>query len=341
MVLLVPLAMYTLYLEDLLFYKINQEEAVVSAPWDAFHPDYRHSGRRADGGTIESDLEHFDRLTYADHTSAWNTYDNPEQDTDDKRHHQALAAHQCWLAKGGEQVTCQWQNQATGAETEPLLTNLNRGGVMKCWARLGVQNYFLPEYFLNKIKAKEDQKIKAKEDKPEEKLGRRVFDKGRWTGRDYHANALQDGYVFPRESSSIIHDPWALNFVKTTNGEPASGGHRDREPDYLNPEQHNKNAEIEWTPWVDALYKSSENQGRLKAADDFANGLISEFLAKGAVTDGQGDDVKTLPLAFDNDPTGKFKSGQGFNPSGYRDPRVAQTKSAMQKAYMGMDEKTW
>jgi hypothetical protein len=311
MVLLVPLAMYTLYLEDLLFYKLNQIEAVVASPWDAFHPDHRH-GIRA---KIEENTQRYNRLTYADHTSAWNTYANSSQDTDDERHHQALAAHQCWMAEGGEQVTCKWQEQATGAETEPLLTDLNRGGVMRCWARLGVQNYFLPEQFLHSA--------------------RKVFDKKRWTGGSFHGNALNDPFIFPRESSSIVHDSWALNFIKTTEGTPRQGNH---EESYLDPQRHNSNAQSEWTPWVAALYKSDENQRRLDVADQFARSLISDFLDPQARQDGQGDNVLTLPLAYKTDPVTPF---QGFNPSGYQDDRVQRTRQVMEPYYMGMDPQVW
>ena len=45
MITLVPLAMYTLYLEDLLFYHLDQQETVVSTPWDFVHGDYRKVAR--------------------------------------------------------------------------------------------------------------------------------------------------------------------------------------------------------------------------------------------------------------------------------------------------------
>ena len=302
MITLVPLAMYTLYLEDLLFYHLDQQETVVSTPWDFVHGDYRKVARTQILGNAQT----LTKQTYWDHTSAWNTYADATADGHDTKHHQALAAHQCWMAIGGKQVECEWNGSlGLGAETDSVFDR-NRGGLVSCGAILGVQNYFLPDKLIGGAKIT-------------------YGNSKRFTGQSgdgkIHDNAHEDTWLFAEERSGMLQDSWAINRVR--GSDPNSGG------------------EPEWAGWMTEAYQNAGNaQNRfdtaMKVASDLANN--SDFLAQGqgagngspAATDGIGDDLRTPPLAFKVDPTAKFDP---FYPSGYRDERLQNTH--MDNAYMG------
>lgn len=318
MVMLVPLAMYTLYLEDLLFYKLDQQETVVSSAWDFVHADYRHGDQPRQIGQMVRGLT---RQTYWDHTSAWNTYSNPRADGSDAKHHQALAAHQCWLAQGGQQLQCDVDGTVgDGQEIEPRYTTGDKGpktGLLSCDAILGVQNYFLPEHF----------------------LGHAVAYSKRWVGKSgdaaIHTNAHSDAWTFPKETAAMVHDSWALNWLKNA-GQPARGHNNIKT--ILDPAHHYQNKQSEWNDWIVSVY-TEEGRDAFDAAGTFVDGLIDdEFLTDSAKNDGLGDDLETPPLAFQENPSEDFG---GFQPSGWADERVAKTGSTRQKGYMGMPDSTW
>ena len=100
MIVLIPSILYTMYLEDLLFYKFDLEETVVSTPWDFSNHDYR----KKKGNEITGSVRQAAMQTFWDHTSAWNSYENPNYDAKETIHHQSMAAHQCWLAQGGQEI---------------------------------------------------------------------------------------------------------------------------------------------------------------------------------------------------------------------------------------------
>jgi hypothetical protein len=317
MVMLVPLTMYTLYLEDLLFYKLDQQETVVSSAWDFVHGDFRHGDQPHE---IEQMVQRLTGQTYWDHTSAWNTYSNPGSDGSDAKHHQALAAHQCWLAQGGQQLACRSYGVGTGREIEPRY-DLRGAGLIGCDAILGVQNYFLPEHF----------------------LGRAVAYSKRWEGKSgdaaIHTNAHSDAWTFPKETAAMVHDSWALNWLKNSyTGSPGPArGHNDIRT-ILDPSNHYRNDESEWNSWIAWVYQL-EGRDAVDTAETFVDGLIDdEFLTDTAKDDGSGDDLMTPPLAYRENPSEDFG---GFQPSGWADDRVEQTGNARQRSYMGMPDSTW
>lgn len=317
MLVLVPLIMYTLFLEDVLFYRLDLAESVLSSTWDFHHHDYRH---QADD-KIQYNTQHNNRLTYADHTSAWNTYQEPIWDTDNghAEHHQALTAHQCWLAQGAKQVTCSI-DQSVGSSIAGEFGQMNHGGQAKCYAILGVENYFIPQQFMQWW---------AKQDMTEQQ---------RWTAESgdaaIHQNARQDPYVFPEENFSVMSDPWALNFITASEGD-LGAGHSGA--DQLNPESHPSDQDNEFTKWVNIPY--GERQEKLQAAKDFATEAVQKKILSDKVTkDGTGDDLDTLPLAWKEDPTRAFNS---HGASGWQDERHSQTQGAQKNTYMGIDEDGW
>ena len=51
MIVLIPTILYTMYLEDLLFFKFDLEETVISTPWDFANQDFRKYDTDAVTGT--------------------------------------------------------------------------------------------------------------------------------------------------------------------------------------------------------------------------------------------------------------------------------------------------
>lgn len=303
MIVLMPLIMYTLFLEDLLAYKLDEQETVVSVPWDLLHHDYmKNSSSDILGQARQAGMQ-----TYWDHTSAWNTYSNPNHDAQDKDHHQALAAHQCWLAQGGEEVACEWEN-STGVLIEPKLMPFNKGGKVTCHAILGVENYFLPQQLF-------------------QWWGRNPLTKQkRHTSDDIHGNAASDPYTFPKEYFSVLHDPWALNHIKNTN--PMSHPSEMAHPFFLR---------------ENVFYQADRNTDK---AIDFVDGLIDdEILTDQAKYDGMGDNIEaTPPLAWKEDPEREFSS---HYTSAWSDSRHEGTQGAMSgndqpgQSYMGLPSSRW
>ncbi len=114
-IILVPVVMYYLFLEDALYFKLNAQEPVVAAPFDRSTVNYNMPVH---------DVGYYNRLIYCDHSSAYDssgasgsrydpTFDcqgsppspsDPADDPDnptsvyagaDKGHHTEKGAHQC------------------------------------------------------------------------------------------------------------------------------------------------------------------------------------------------------------------------------------------------------
>lgn len=312
MIVLVPLIMYTLFLEDLLFYKLDLAEAVLATPWDLTGLDYRKDKATTSVSDQVEAVQHVARLTFADHSSAHNTYSDETRDTEGEDHHQALGAHQCWMAKGGEQVTCS-MDQGVGLGPSGVASEfrlLNSGGQGSCYAILGVQNYFLPQHFMQWF---------AKQAMTKEE---------RWTDSAIHENAKNDSYVYPKLEYSVLTDGWALDSM-------------DDEAD-LNPQQHPRNLRHKFTHWVAVPYGSYAGglgAGGVGKANEFADGAKDEgFLNGAAKVDGIGDTLLTPPVAWKSDPQREFG---GHYASGWSDSRHSGTQGSMENHYLGQAESKW
>ncbi len=143
MIAMLPLILYTIFLSDLLLYNLDWQEAIVTPAWDAAVLDYPGLNRPVEGA---SQVQGNNRLLFCDHSSAYDSF-NRNYDCDDSNHHQAMGAHQCWLG-GGKQVTCTINPEAGNIE-DSYLQKFNRGGLLSCTSRLGVQNYFIVQRALN------------------------------------------------------------------------------------------------------------------------------------------------------------------------------------------------
>lgn len=174
-IVLVPLILYTLFLEDMLAYKLENQEPTIVAGWDYITNNYMK-------GSEKRDIGRMNRLKYCDHTAAYDSYDKPydcdKMSTDgasgedsggsgsgsgdvdisggggggsDKGHHQTTAAHQCWILPGADQVRCTLSKTAgitmfneSAVTMYSQMGEWNQGGLVTCGAQLGVMNYMLP-----------------------------------------------------------------------------------------------------------------------------------------------------------------------------------------------------
>ena len=100
MIVMLPLIFYSIFLSDLLLYHLEWQEAIVTPAWDAAVLDYPELRRPVEGAT---NVQSNNRLLFCDHSSAYDSF-NRSYDCDDSIHHQAMAAHQCWLGGGKQRV---------------------------------------------------------------------------------------------------------------------------------------------------------------------------------------------------------------------------------------------
>jgi hypothetical protein len=195
---------------------------------------------------------------------------------------------------------------------------MNNGGLAKCHATLGVQNSFMPQRFMQWW------------------ARQALTDQRRWDGTGTHADAPRGAYQFPEEYFSVMADPWALNYVKESQGgDPMSSGHAAAR--LHGADAHPANLGSEWTGWVAIPY--GLRRGQLAAAREFAaEAKRAGFLGDAVTVDGLGDLLDTPPLAWKEDPRREF---HGHGASGWNDARHSQTQGAMTDAYLGVDEDTW
>ncbi len=220
MVVVIPLTMYTLFLEDYTSYYLDWQEAIVSSPWDATAFNFENKLDAPDG-----QVGHNNRLEFCDHTSAYTSYTHKYECN--ARHHKALTAHQCWLVNNtgnggngrkGKQVSCKIDDSA-GNLIESLVyaREQNRGGLVSCTAALGVQNYFIIHNFLTPGSSSKHPNMLAIGGNQSGQGTQGVFrgEEGR-----IHSNAnLGWGWVMGAEGTKsedhfgMIVDPWAVNTV--------------------------------------------------------------------------------------------------------------------------------
>ena len=286
-IVLVPLIMYVLFLDDLLRYKLDAAEAVYAAPWDFTTVDY-------EAGPDLTNIQRQIRRGQCDHTTAYNSYD-PSYDCTEGHHHTALAAHACWITKpGGQQVTCTMLNDKLGqdpfdgSKTGQVKT-VNKGGQIRCTARLGVMNYFLPQRVLA--------------DFTNVKMTTTTYEHG----NDIHGDAAKLGamgnyYPLERQYVSILTDTWAMTTVVNVDRNSNGGVLYDR-------------VKLAYPDTGDA-----EKFGK-QAKDD-------KLLSQLALVDGPpvGDDISTPQVGFttDHPPEGDL----GFFLSPWKDKSGDKTEAS-------------
>lgn len=305
MIVLIPTILYTMYLEDLLFFKFDLEETVTSTPWDFSTHDYRKNSADDITGTVRQAA----MQTYWDHTSAWNSYEDPNYDAKETIHHQDMAAHECWLAQGGQEVQCS-VSKMVGMEIEGRFIMMNHGGLASCDAILGVQNYFLPNKFFEwwgKVGVTGD---------GNQKMKRHTAGQS-----EIHNEARNDPYLYPKMTFGVVHDTWAL--YKT---------------DDIDPTMHPMEVLTDFGKWTNILYAMHANS-KITEANKFADDAAQkQILSNQVKIDGIGDTLLTAPVAFKNDPQ---REVNGHYTSAWSDTRHQQTQQTQENKYMGVAETTW
>jgi hypothetical protein len=384
MIALVPLIMYTFYLSDLVFYHLDQDEAVYSSAWDFLSFDYRHLQAGASkgasspknnpeptGATTVDWVSHSNRRTYADHSSAFNTYGDPAKDANDTDHHQALAAHECWFANAnggdqnnmGEQVTCRREFGGLGgggitdygspAGEYSLTLAKDTGGIYNCRARIGVENYFLPTVFLNFGKKNKAGNVGLTPDLDSGEMKRYVAPTGSGTqrGDTITKNAEGDAFMFPVGSFAVMHDSWALNWVRDDN--ILSGKYpRDRSSAHvdIDPAKHPLNLTLnfdEISRWtmvpmgMVAAYLNPVSSAPYTFLSDMVNNNMSTSALGKLEPAGVlgGDILETPPIAWNKK---RDFAIQGQYGSGWKDSRQAgMIGSGVATDYLRLAESDW
>lgn len=322
MIVLIPTIMYTMYLEDLLYFKFDLEETVVSSAWDYSSADFRkYKAPAVTGRVVEAASQ-----TFWDHTSAWNSYGDPNYDAKETVHHQEMTAHQCWLAKGGDEIKCS-VSAIVGMSIEPVFNFKNHGGLASCEAILGVQNYFLPNQFFEwfgKVSISGKASAGSGGGTSDSSKDSNQERKRQTTGQGaIHETAKGDTYLYPKMKFGVVHDSWAL--YKTDNIDPDVD-------QLLQPATGS-----EFSRWVAIPY--GLRSGKLSEANKFADDAIDkEILSSGVKTDGIGDRLSSLPLAYDK---GAQRLINGHHTSAWTDARHSGTNQTQVDKYMALPESTW
>ncbi|WNG40254.1 hypothetical protein F0U60_46020 [Archangium minus] len=217
MLIIIPAFMYALFLDDLLRYAGDLQEAVVSTPWDFAGQNYTQPGSRGLGSHKPKSepnggmtlTQHQARLMYCDHESSGDSYDGNADyvnDCDSEDHHKgkALSGHVCWLNDGAKQVTCDPVKPQVGLLGANLYQNYmnefsKAGGLYECYGREVVENYLLPKSFLQEF------------------AGNQGLSKENWNnnGSSIHDNAqegdVDTAYYLAEQHFAVLMDSWAVN----------------------------------------------------------------------------------------------------------------------------------
>jgi hypothetical protein len=313
MVVLVPIILYTIFLQELLNYKLEGQEPMVAAASDFIMPDYSNKDEKI------GEVARLNRLKYCDHSSAFDSY-KVGQDCDGA-HHYVAAVHQCWLVDGAQQLRCNRSRSDLTSFTGKGVTEFgalpwNKGGVQTCSDAIGVINYFLPEKFMEwQAKPKVNDKVKII---------------GTSGGTDPHpagGRGVASSWVLNRNGSTheeiaVGSDPWAL----------ANSG--DESPSACGPSLPALGTNCVFIPGMDnvgpdgekpllartAHYFKKYGQDGLQAANDW-HGSMNDFLQPMSQTDGVGDHLSSPPVILKKGD--KQRSNNGGFGSGYKDARQA------------------
>ncbi|QSQ10830.1 hypothetical protein JY572_20585 [Myxococcus landrumensis] len=295
MLVIIPVFMYALFLDDLLRHALDGQETALSTAWDFTVQNYPKKASGSEPFDGFSGVQQFAQQMFCDHESGIDSFGpgkGPECENDEG-HHQELSAHACWLNPGAQQVQCTL-NQAdpnagggggpVGAYNVTLhqsyMDQFSKGGIIRCSARLGVQNYLLPKSFL--------------QDFSQVGLARQTMRRG----DGIHNNAqgsgdLQDDprglegnvYLLPWERIAIVTDTWAL-----TKEQKLERGKKDSDEENLYVR-------------VAQVYKNQDNQGysqMTSPAEAFVNEATQEVLSPDVALDQMdpGDDPREPSLSI-------------------------------------------
>jgi len=289
MLVIIPVFMYALFLDDLLRHALDAQETALSTVWDYTVQNYGKKPEKPPSDDEDSTgsepfngffgAQSFARRMFCDHESGLDSFGpgrGPECQ-DDQSHHQELSAHACWLNPGAQQVICTLNSPdrsgngsggpagAYGVELhQSFMDKFGKGGVIRCSARLGVQNYLLPKTFLQSFSkvemARETQSRSASGGIHANATGGNVVDDPKGLAGNV--------YLLPWERLAIVTDTWALS--QEANSEPGSSEGSGDEYGIYDRVAH--------------VYKDGGNQGytqMTQSAEAFVSDATSGVLARG------------------------------------------------------------
>lgn len=202
MLVIIPVFMYAIFLDDLLRHMLDAQETVLSTVWDYAVSDYAAKPEGGEAFAGFGQTQGLARQMYCDHESGVDSYkaNPPECDLRSMHHHQELVAHACWMHPEAQQVECTVSQNAVGSYGVTLhaayMSQFNRGGLIRCSARSGVQNYLLPTTFLQEF---------SQVDLAKEHMEGDVHDNAEKKG-----DRSKDTYYLPKEHIALVTDTWAL-----------------------------------------------------------------------------------------------------------------------------------
>ncbi|WP_245768492.1 hypothetical protein [Stigmatella aurantiaca] len=311
MIIIIPIFMYALFLDDLLRYAADVTEAVTSTPWDFTGQDYMKGEEKSSG------VQGMARLMFCDHESSGDSY-NQGQDCDATDHHdeRAFVGHVCWLNDEGkaEQVTCKQVDTSVGNLGVGVYDQYRQqfgpqGGLYSCYAKAVVENYLLPKSFLQEFSNVD-------------------LSKENWKGKgDIHGNAKagtdDTAYFLAQQDFAIVTDTLALN-DKTASVKVS--------PDQKSGEMYDRVAKV-----------YTGNQGFRLAQVEYQT-FRRQLDAANILLPGVGDDALTPNVALPEagEYTQKIENDQGgsndFFATPWRDgagDRHQKTANARGNYYMG------
>ncbi|WP_426747963.1 hypothetical protein VZQ01_12920 [Myxococcus faecalis] len=300
MLVIIPVFMYAIFLDDLLRHVLDAQETSLATIWDYAVSDYAAEPKNGESFAGFSQTQGLARQMYCDHESGLDSYGpgkGPECETDDDIHHQEMVAHACWLHPGAQEVECTVDQNAVGnygvTLHGPFMSQFNRGGLIRCSARSGVQNYLLPTTFLQEF---------SKVDLAKETQSGNVHGnakKGGPQGRD----VARDTYMLPWERIALVTDTWAL--TEHQSFEPGQRQQKDRDLYHR----------------VSFLYKHQENDGysdMSSAAEQLVSQAIRTKLLSdaAALKETPGDDPREVSISIQpqtggGEPIQEIKQGDG------------------------------
>jgi hypothetical protein len=276
MLVIVPTFMYVLFLDDLLRAKLDLEEAVITAPWEYARVNFEEG---AAGSSLRSAI----RLGWCDHTTAYNSYTR-SYDCDETHHHVAMAAHQCWLTEGAKQVSCSvdkdFGKQQGLLTLDQVHSEYTQGGLVRCSARLGVINYYLPQRLFEEFSNVEMTRTEKKEGN--------VHDSGRNL-------AIRSHYLLEEQQAGLVVDTWALGKMERIDS-GGSGNLKDR---------------------VNKVYQTYGGIGAAMGMQFYMNILRNDVVNMSLLADGMGDNPIDANIAFDPDNAGNFNEDMHGSPYDY------------------------
>lgn len=316
MLVIVPLIFYTIFLQDLLRFKLEEQEPTIAAGWDYITTDYMKDN--PDDGSMN-------RLKYCDHSAAYDSYTNKDYDCENATHHEAPAAHECWISPGAEQVRCSL-NKNMGAKMMPSgapyseFMEWNRGGMGTCSATLGILNYFIINKFMRwNDSSRANMTMGGKGGGSKERLGTdgTASMENDADGRNAHADKstvdIKDTWVLKEEKFAVLADPWALNHISSIDPdfewsqEPGSVAGSDDNHPLLDRTNH--------------FYRHFGLQKGIPEANDW-HSEMSDFLHPDTKVDNKGDQLETAPVFYAPE---KKRSNLSGYASGWKDERQQNT----------------